>query len=458
MTGASNNYHNLKVAVLGMGVSGIASAKFLLEKGATLSVYNDKVDSVSVAAFCRESNRTNISVYQLNDSVDLNDYELLVVSPGISLQTPCIQRYLQSHDQNAVIGDIELFAREFAAQTDSKLIAVTGSNGKSSVVDMLTKALVACGVNAGVGGNFGTSALDMLKQEHQVYVLELSSFQLETTYTLAPDVACILNISSDHLDRHGSFENYVNAKQRIYHGAKHLVYNQNDSNTAFDGTTACISSFADSKSDDAAFYVHEGEIYSQSSKVLNRAELNAVSAIQLQNFAAVLSILQQFSLDTDKVCQSLLNYQGLPHRFERVFNNEYTTWINDSKATNPGASIAAITSAARDNTALILIAGGDAKGADTKELAQTIKQKVSYLILLGKDAALFTQFDVPYSIVSSLEEAVRCASEQAKLLLGGQVEHVTVLLAPACASIDMFKNYQQRGDLFNKAVLEQVAA
>lgn len=496
-----HTYTNQSIAIIGYGVTGKACVEFLLNKGAKICVFDAILPREKLA-------RPHLSFCTLTNNVDLSEFDLVVVSPGVNLKQSFIQAYIHHKgDERSVVGDIELFARELnatnnaaaqlQAQKPTAVIAVTGSNGKSTVVDMLTKAFIKQGLNVVLGGNFGTSALSLIaaeidanthqqknkimKQHIDLIVLELSSFQLESTYSLRPDIACILNVTSDHLDRHENMAAYTQAKQQIYVNARSIVFNRDDSATypRQYPNTISVGISKDSARPDNSFYQTDQGIYRAEQLLLNARLVPAVSQFQLLNMQVVLACAQILNMNIPLVVESLQEYEGLPHRFETVYKDATTVWINDSKATNPGACIAAIESLSQRVNYIVLIAGGDAKGADTQALCDVISKHVDRLILIGKDAHLFTHFDAPFTYAKSIEEAVDIASDYASSyainsvnqnsdsLINASVQnsndeesspHIGVMLSPACASTDMFANYQVRGQLFCQAVNAQVAA
>lgn len=468
------SYENQSIALVGYGVTGKACAEFLLKKKASVSVFD--------TAFVEQKTVSHkLNFFPLDDKVELSQFDTVVVSPGVNLAQTYIKKFLASgkSKNKQVIGDIELFARELeiqkqlipASQKSTKIIAVTGSNGKSTVVDMLTKALTNSGLRVALGGNFGTSALSLLSQTYDYIVLELSSFQLEATYSLRPDIACILNVSADHLDRHGNMQTYTAIKHRIFLNAMNTIFNREDESTQPSVKTSSYSfglSRPQNLQDDHCFYQTNEGIYLQNQLLLDSAKLQDNSQFQLLNMQVVLACANILGIDLTPVIETLEGYTGLPHRFQVIHKSANTAWINDSKATNPGACLAAIESASRQFSSIVLIAGGDAKGADASVLKKVIEQKVDMLVVIGKDAALFTQFNVPYQHANSLEEAVCLANEYIRTsftqkdsknfsTINTSTPSIAVLLSPACASIDMFKNYQERGDVFSKAA-QQVAA
>ncbi len=543
MNAQAPSYKNLSIALIGFGVTGKACAKYLLSKGAILSVFDKSFDGSDIKlddAFKTQVSEQikNLTFLPLHEESSLITYDKVVVSPGVNLQQAFLREYFlltqrrdfierrvsepldgllndlpndQKNDKCAsakeLLGDIELFAREINYQNtlpnrQTDIIAVTGSNGKSTVVQMIYEAFNNAGIKTGLGGNIGTSALSLLDDDYQVIVLELSSFQLETIYSLSPKIACLLNLSSDHLDRHGTLKAYQIAKQRIYLGAEVAIYNRDDDqtiplvSTKFGLSVGKVGKERKVNAGKGDFYHTSKGIYRTAAKaeqtkndclifdlqkiagrpynqVENRAgnnisNLKSISESQLYNMQFVFACAEIYSLNFDSIAHSLSQFAGLPHRFQVIKNSQRTIWINDSKATNPGACVAAIDSLRQHVNYIVLIAGGDAKGADLSQVEQSIRTHVDYLIVIGKDGKLFAPFAKSYEQVNSIEDAVNIAYEHVSQVLANEANHpatntanknkLGILLSPACASIDMFANYAQRGDLFTNAVLSKVAA
>ena len=443
----SHQYCNQHIALIGYGVTGKACADYLLAKGANLAIF-DKADLSKQLS----ENHQQASTHKLHEQSDLNAFDQVVVSPGVNLCQAFIQKFKATG--KSVIGDIELFAVE----NTCPVIAVTGSNGKSTVVDMLSKAIAAAGFKVGLGGNFGRSALTLLDQGFDYIVLELSSFQLESTHSLQPKIACVLNVSPDHIDRHGSMQAYTDAKLSIYNKAEHVIYNRDDEKTfppKYTNQTQASFGLQQIHSESATapslFQNAEG-IWINTNLLLNAAKIDNVNQHQLLNMQVVLACAMHLQLPLQTVVKSLSAYTGLAHRFERVLLEQGVEWINDSKATNPGACIAALESLVSKNKAIILIAGGDSKGADLSELTSFINQHVSLLILMVKDKHLFTHTGVDFKLANNISQCVEFAQTAAYDLKLSEGRDVAVLLSPACASIDMFDNYQHRGNEFAQAV------
>ena len=349
-----------------------------------------------------------------------------------------------------MIGDIELFARAARAP----VVAITGSNGKSTVTTLLGEMARASRIQVAVGGNLGEPALDLLDDAVALYVLELSSFQLETTESLQPAVATVLNVSPDHMDRYTDLEAYAAVKARVMQGAGVGVYNADDPIVAAMGGS------------DDAWYFTLGE--SQNDKMfgicpidgtdyLCRAEQPLLAADELKipglhnraNALAALAMGTALGLDLNAMLEVLRNFHGLPHRTEFVAEIDGVCWYNDSKGTNVGAAIAALQGLDRgDATRTVLIAGGDCKGADFAPLAPVLERRARALVLLGRDAAAVAAVAPPALAAVRAADMDDAVAKAAGLAQRGD----RVLLSPACASFDMFDNYAQRGDRFKQAV------
>ena len=434
---AANPLANKNIIVVGLGLTGLSCVTFLVAKGANVSAVDTREDlgvSVSVPVFLGEL-----------DSARLCAADMLVVSPGLSLKTPAINAAIDAGVQ--VIGDIELFAMF----NNTQVLAVTGSNGKSTVATLAYEMCLAASKKALLGGNIGIPALELLEKDADIIVLELSSFQLETTYTLRPHVACMLNLSDDHLDRHGDMLSYQRAKLRIYRDARFSVCNRDDAATwpmtinpdVMFGLSSSERGLSWNK--DSAHILLDGKDFLDSHACMLVGEHNML------NIQAATAMTMLAGIDHSAIKRAATTFAGLAHRCQTVAVSNHVRWINDSKATNVGATIAAIDGLAPTCTGkLILIAGGDGKGADFSPLEERFNTQVSELITLGKDGPKLAELKANSHQVATLDDAVQLAATLAK-------GDATVLLSPACASLDMFKNYQQRGDLFVKAVNTLVA-
>ena len=425
-----------KVVILGLGKTGLSCVHYFLRQGITPMVLDTRANPpgrqelpASVELRCGEL-----------DVALLTQAELIIASPGIALATPALQAAAAAGVE--IIGDIELFVR--AAQ--APIVAITGSNGKSTVTTLVGEMAVEAGINVGVGGNIGIPALDLLLEPCDLYVLELSSFQLETTFSLQAAAATILNLSEDHLDRYDGMAGYLAAKQRIYAGAQHILINRDD-----DATQPQAGSVWQSFGLDAASYgrvQHQGALWLavEGEPQLPVAELNIVGAHNQMNALAAMALCDAVAVPRAAQLAVLRRFSGLPHRCQFVREYQGVRWINDSKATNVGSTLAAVAGLAEAvQGRLILIAGGQGKGQDFAPLQALLGHGIDLMLCFGQDADLLCALGPQTERVADL--AVAVARAQAVTQSGDWV-----LLAPACASLDMFKNFEQRGECFTALV------
>lgn len=441
---------NKNIIVLGAGLTGVSCLRFLQTHGLNCAVIDSREDVLNSAEF--NENYPQCQLYQGAWYFDLiQQADVILLSPGIDIEREGITEHINKNCQ--VIGDVELFC-----QINTKpVVAVTGSNGKSTVVSLLAHVGKALGRKVGLGGNIGVPVLSQLTSDVESYILELSSFQLEHLYSLQATGACVLNVTDDHLDRHKTLENYAQIKARIYNQCQVAVTNRQDlltqvpngvnvaNNISFGLDAASPSNFGLQQLNNE-YYLMCGEDALVSLQQLPLAGLhNAV------NYLAVLALGQSLSWPIIEMVPHLKSFNGLAHRCQRIDTNDGINWINDSKATNVGATVAAITGLAPTlaGKKLILIAGGEGKGADFSPLKALFLQHVSKIYVLGKDGEKIAQLSEKAQVVDSLEDAVA----NAKLLAA---EGDIVLLSPACASIDMFRNYEERGQVFENAILGKI--
>jgi UDP-N-acetylmuramoylalanine--D-glutamate ligase len=433
--------------VVGLGKSGLSLVRFLARQGLPFAVVDSRANPPELATLREQFPQVEVRCGELDVEFLCRASELLV-SPGMALATPALQQTAARGVKMS--GDIELFARYAKAP----IIAITGSNAKSTVTTLVGEMALAAGKRVAVGGNLGTPALELLADEVELYVLELSSFQLETTAQLNAAVATVLNVSEDHMDRYSGLPAYHQAKHRIFRGAKHVVINRQDalSRPLLNEGVTC-STFGLNKPDFKTFgiIVEEGEKYLayQFDKLMNVRELKMRGAHNQANALAALALGHAAGLAFEPMLAALREFTGLEHRCQWLRELREVNYYDDSKATNVGAALAAIEGLGADiDGKLLLVAGGDGKGADFSALRAPVAAHCRAVILLGRDAELLASAlgdSVPLLRVNTLEEAVLRAAELAQ---SGDA----VLLSPACASLDMFKNYEQRGQLFAAAV------
>ncbi|MEO1881807.1 MAG: UDP-N-acetylmuramoyl-L-alanine--D-glutamate ligase [Methylococcales bacterium] len=435
-----------KVLIVGLGKTGFSVAKFLQQYGIQFAVIDSRNKPPMNDALIQAYPDTAIFTGGFDKSAfDVATH--LVVSPGVSLQENSIQKAIQARTK--IVSDIDLFA----CATDQPIIAVTGSNGKSTVTTMLESMGNRSAIRTVAGGNLGIPALDLLDESVELYVIELSSFQLERTSALNAKAATVLNISPDHLDRHHTLAGYIEAKQKVFSGNGRMILNEDDA-IVKDMVVANREFISFSLQTNTGFHLEErlGEIYLMdgTSPLMKQKELPLEGMHNVANALAALALGKTVGLDMQSMCRALRDFKGLEHRMQRVAKVKGVTWVNDSKATNIGACVAALQGCQEK---IVLIAGGDAKGAEMTELIPVIKEKTKCVVLIGKDAnkiELAINGCVPSYQAKTIKEAVQIAAELAN---AGE----SVLLSPACASMDQFKNYQERGDKFMAAVLELAA-
>ena len=436
-----NEIKNKQITVLGLGVTGLGIVRFLLSHGLTPKVVDSRVTPPGIDWLKEHAPNLNTHFGNLDDA-ELCSSDIIIISPGLSLKIPAVADAINAGVE--VIGDVELFARI----NTKPVVAVTGSNGKSTVVTLAYEILKEAGYKVALGGNIGTAVLDLLNDYFDVYVLELSSFQLDTTTSLKPVSATVLNVSEDHLDRYDSYQAYIDSKLSIYEGAELIVVNADDIQThpVERGTTPLISFGA--QQGDYHLAQHNGETHFmlKGDAFLPVDTLAVVGKHNYLNALAVMALLSPFEVSKEQYKNALGQFNGLAHRCQFVADLNGVKYFNDSKATNVGATIAAIDSLASNGENLIVIAGGDAKGADLTPLKPYIEQHVKALICFGKDASDLAAITNKSYLTNNMEEAVALANV---LSSTGNI----VLLAPACASIDMYNNYMQRGDDFVQCVM-----
>lgn len=433
--------------VVGLGKSGMSIVRHLARRGLPFAVADTRANPPELATLQAHYPEVEVRCGELDVEFLCRASELLV-SPGLAVSTPALQAAVARGVK--LSGDIDLFAREAKAP----IIAITGSNAKSTVTTLVGEMAQAAGRKVAVGGNLGTPALDLLSDDVELYVLELSSFQLETTEQLNAEVATCLNVSEDHMDRYAGLPAYHQAKHRIFRGARQVVINRDDRlSRPLVGDDVPVWSFGLGKPDFKGFGLIEenGEKFLafQFEVLMSVRELKMRGAHNQSNALAALALGHAVGLPLATMLQTLRTFGGLPHRCQWVRERAGVDYYDDSKATNVGAALAAIVGLGADiDGKLVLIAGGDGKGADFSALREPIAQYCREVILLGRDAgrlASTLQGAVTLRQVQSLEEAVQQAAACA---LPGDA----VLLSPACASLDMFKNFEERGHLFAAAV------
>ena len=441
MMAAAQKVQDIETLIVGMGITGLSCARFLAKLGIAFRLVDDRIAPPMLNTFREEFADVEIRFGRF-DEQDLYGVTRLILSPGVSRQHPFVHLALQRNIQ--VIGDIELFAQH----ANAPVIGITGSNGKSTVTTLIGEMLGSAGKHVQVGGNLGKAALDLLcDSAPDYYVLELSSFQLDTTNSLNLSAAVLLNISPDHMDRYANIEAYARSKARIFQHAEYAVINGDDAYIAGLSIKAKkdIIKFLAASPGSNQFGLRDVDgvtFLAQGDKLLvSTADLQLQGRHNWSNALAALAVIYALGQPMEKSIDVLKQFKGLPHRCQLVANHNGILWINDSKATNIGAAKAAIDSM---NSPIILIAGGDGKGADFAELYSVFRLKVKLAILFGKDA------DRMYSALRSATQCLRVKDMSSAVDQAGLHAKTgdIILLAPACASLDMYTNYMARGDDF----------
>ncbi|UUC51438.1 UDP-N-acetylmuramoyl-L-alanine--D-glutamate ligase [Pseudomonas citronellolis] len=442
---ASDNFR----IVVGLGKSGMSLVRFLARQGVPFAVADTRENPPELATLRAQYPQVEVRCGEL-DAGFLCRASELYVSPGLSLRTPALVEAAARGVR--LSGDVDLFARHAKAP----IVAITGSNAKSTVTTLVGEMAAAAGKRVAVGGNLGTPALDLLADDVELYVLELSSFQLETCERLGAEVATCLNVSEDHMDRYDGMADYHLAKHRIFRGARQVVVNRADalSRPLIADSVPCWT-FGTNKPDFKAFgLVEEGgekHLAFQFEALMPVRELKIRGAHNQSNALAALALGHAVGLPFEPMLRTLREFAGLAHRCQWVGERAGVSFYDDSKATNVGAALAAIEGLGADiDGKLVLLAGGDGKGADFSALREPVAKFCRAVVLLGRDAELVgaaLSDGTPQVRVQTLDEAVRKAAELAR-------PGDAVLLSPACASLDMFKNFEERGRLFAKAVEE----
>jgi UDP-N-acetylmuramoylalanine--D-glutamate ligase len=436
---------NTSAVVVGLGKSGLSAVRYLRSRGATVAVTDSRDAPPELAGFHALGDQIPLRIGGFDEKL-LRGSNLIVVSPGVALQG----RFFDLARQQGlpIVGDIELFATAARAP----IAGITGTNGKSTVTTLLGNIAVRAGKRVRIGGNLGEPALDLLDASAELYVLELSSYQLDTAYSLSLAAGVILNISPDHLDRYGTVANYMASKARLFAACSTEIINADDplliAMPASTQRRVAFSLRANSAAEYSLQQRADGPwLQALGEPVLRCSEMKLAGLHNAANALASLALADALQLPRTAALEELRQFAGLPHRTQWVAERRGVRFMDDSKGTNIGATAAAVAGLAGP---LLLIAGGDGKGQDFKPLAEALRGKVRYLFLIGRDARLLgasLQSVCKISYCESLPAAVQAAAEIA-------ITGDTVLLSPACASLDMFRDYAHRGEVFARAVQE----
>ncbi|KHT24120.1 UDP-N-acetylmuramoyl-L-alanine--D-glutamate ligase [Pectobacterium carotovorum] len=434
------DYQGKKVVIIGLGLTGLSCVDFFLARGVVPRVVDTRISPPGLDKLPEQVER---HLGSLNEDW-LMSADLIVASPGVALATPILCDAADAGIE--IVGDIELFCREAQAP----IVAITGSNGKSTVTTLVGEMARAAGWQVGVGGNIGLPALQLLEQPAQLYVLELSSFQLETTSSLHAAAATILNVTEDHTNRYPfGLQQYRAAKLRIYEHADLCVVNADDALTMpVRGADARCRSFGVDVGD---YHLNrqQGETWLRvdGERVLNTREIKLVGQHNYTNALAALALADAVKIPRSSALTALTSFTGLPHRFQMAFERNGVRWINDSKATNVGSTEAALSGLAVEGM-LHLLLGGDGKSADFSPLVPYLQGEHIHVYCFGQDGQQLAALrpDIAEQ-TETMEQAMRIIAERVK---PGDM----VLLSPACASLDQFRSFEQRGDEFARLAEE----
>lgn len=424
------------VIIIGLGKTGLSCVEYFLAKGVTPLVMDTRANPPG-----RDQLPPEVELVQGLDGERLNQAHLIVASPGIALATPELKAAAERGVE--IVGDIELFVREAKAP----IVAITGSNGKSTVTTLVGEMIQEAGLRVGVGGNIGVPALALLNAPADLYVLELSSFQLETTHSLQAAASVVLNLSEDHMDRYEGMADYRAAKQKIHQHSRHILVNRDDPQTLPDVGSVWSSFGLDCNAygrceiDGSPWLTLHGE------PLLAVDEMKIVGAHNQANALAAMALCDAVGIPREPQLTVLRRFEGLAHRARFVREVGGVRWINDSKATNVGATLAAVAGVREAvKGRLILLAGGQGKGQDFSPLQALLGSQIDKMYCFGQDGALLAALGEPTEQVADMGQAVIRAAAEAR-------PGDWVLLAPACASLDQFKSFEERGDRFTAQVM-----
>lgn len=441
-----------QVLVLGLGDTGLSALRWLKRKGARLSVADTRAHPPGLETVEREFHGTPIHLGPFISEV-FERAQLIVASPGVPLAEPQVQSAIQRGIP--VVGDVELFAQAIAG-SGAKVIAITGSNGKSTVTSLVGHLCAGAGLHTVVAGNIGLPVLDALTERENadkapdVWVLELSSFQLETTRSLQADAATVLNISADHMDRYASLEDYAKAKERIFAGCKVQVLNRDDAMTlSMRHNDAEVQTFGlQANASEWGLLEHDGRRWlgKGAKRLFPIDELPIAGLHNAANALAALALCRAIELPYEPLLAALRTFKGLSHRVEFVAEVDGRKFYDDSKGTNVGATAAALQGFAEP---VVLIAGGDGKGQDFTPLRDAVA-KTRAVVQIGRDGPQIEGAIAGACRVERAESMDQAVQLAYALSEPGDV----ILLSPACASWDMFRNYAHRAEVFINAVKE----
>ena len=441
------------VLVLGLGETGLSLVRWLRDQGARLRVADTRSKPPGLDQVLQMVPAASVHCGAFDVAL-LQGIELIAISPGVPLYEPLVQHAIRQGIP--VAGDIELFALALPESRRPKIIAITGANGKTTVTSMVGAMCRAAGLDTEVAGNISPAVLDVWLQRQgrqpQVWVLELSSFQLESTSSLHPDAATVLNVTEDHLDRYPDMDAYAAAKERIFIGCRLRVLNRDDarSNAMASAGVACVKFGIKPPQRNGDWSIlRDGDetwLVQGQKRVLNAKELQVAGLHNMANALAALALCRAIDLPMEPLCAALRAFRGLPHRVQKVAEIGGVDYFDDSKGTNVGATEAALNGLGKP---AVVILGGEGKGQDFSPLRQAVAEHARAAVLIGRDSGIIeAALQGCGKAVVRAKDMADAVRQSAALAKPGDA----VLLSPACASFDMFRKYEHRAEVFVAAV------
>ena len=441
---------NLPIAIIGLGKTGLSIAKYLYRNNQKFIAYDTRKNLTFSNQIEKYIKAEEIILGEITDNI-VFQHDNFIISPGVDLDKKILKE-IKNKNKN-IQTDIDIFNDS----GEKKVICITGSNGKTTVTSIVEHILNMIGKKSKAGGNIGLPALELLYQNYEYYILELSSFQLEMTKKIKCESSVITNISPDHLDRHKTFDNYINIKHKIFENTKNIIINRSDNNIKKNKYNFKYTFGVDIPSDENSFGINSlngiNYIYQGSEKILSEDDTKLIGYHNLINICSALAVIKSLGLNVKQSAESVKSFKILEHRMENFYNKNNIIWINDSKATNVESTISAVKSLKNN---IILLMGGRSKTDNYTELNKVMFGKVKYLILFGECKNLLSKkINSVENII--IAEDLKDAVSQAKYLSSNFSEksknNINIILSPACSSYDSFASYEERGNFFKKCVL-----